>query len=141
MSWSDSYIGIPFADSGRSMEGCDCYGLAVLVYRQERGLELASYAGAYVSCEERAEIGGLFSSAIKTGPWHLVTDAPRPFDIALFRRGRVQAHCGIVVRQGLMLHIQGDDQAKIERYTGGEWKHRLAGHFRHVDLIGEGGDD
>ena len=34
------YLGIPFADHGRDQDGCDCWGLCCLVYRQEWGIAL-----------------------------------------------------------------------------------------------------
>lgn len=136
MNWSNHYIGIPFKEFGRDVDGVDCYGLAVLVYERELGLVLTSYAGDYTSCEERGEIDHLFQWGVETGPWHLTDGPSQVFDIALFRRGKTAAHCGIVVGAGQMLHIQGEDQAKIERYSDGAWKHRLIGHFRHKRLAG-----
>jgi len=136
MSWSNSFIGIPFKEFGRDRSGCDCYGLAVLVYQEVLGVTLTSYAGDYVSCEERNEIDHLFQWGVEIGPWVKTDTPPRPLDIALFRRGKSAAHCGIVVSPGVMLHISGDDQSKIERYSNGAWKHRLIGHFRHHLLEG-----
>ncbi|EFO33894.1 NLP/P60 protein [Roseibium sp. TrichSKD4] len=133
MSWTNSYIGIPFLNLGRDRGGCDCYGLVVLVYREKLGIQLASYHEDYVSCEEREEIDGLFCGGVSQGPWGQVEE-PSMFDIALFRRGRGAAHCGVVVTPGLMLHVCGDDQAKLERYCVGAWKHRLIGHFRHKKM-------
>lgn len=140
MSWSNSYIGIPFEEFGREQSGCDCYGLAVLVYARELGMQLTSYAGDYVSCEERQELDGLFSNAIEVGPWRKVEGKARAFDIALFRRGETAAHCGVVISDGVMLHVQGEDQVKVENYRTGPWKHRLLGHYRHVDQMGAADD-
>ncbi|WP_282045532.1 NlpC/P60 family protein [Roseibium album] len=140
MSWSNDYIGIPFSEFGRTRSGCDCYGLAVLVYAEQLGMKLTSYAGDYVSCDERNELNGLFSSAIEIGPWTRVEGPALPFDIALFRIGPMAAHCGLVIKEGVMLHVQGEDQAKVESYQGGSWKHRLLGHYRHDGVVGRSHD-
>lgn len=29
--WWNEYVGLPFADKGRTREGCDCWGLVRLV--------------------------------------------------------------------------------------------------------------
>lgn len=134
MSWSNRYVGIPFKEFGRESVGCDCYGLAVLVYLQELGMQLTSYAGDYVSCEERRELNTLFSDAIEFGPWRKVEGPARPFDIALFRIGNLAAHCGVVVESDRMLHVQGEDQVKVENYRTGAWQPRLIGHYRHEDM-------
>ncbi|MES0879705.1 NlpC/P60 family protein [Roseibium sp. SCP14] len=136
MSWSNKYIGVPFEEFGRDWSGADCYGLVVLVYGVELGIELTSYVGEYVSCEERAEINGLFNQAIDFGPWNEVEGPAQTFDVALFRRGQTAAHCGLVVGHGQLLHVSGEDQAKHERYAPEPGKNRLIGHFRHNRMMG-----
>ena len=133
MSWSNKYVGIPFREFGRETRGCDCYGLAVLVYAQELGMQLTSFAGDYVSCEERQELDQLFANAVEIGPWKVVEGAVHPFDVAIFRIGRLAAHCGVVIKDGLMLHVQNEDQVKVESYRTGIWKPRLLFHYRHKD--------
>ncbi|MFE3838893.1 C40 family peptidase [Pseudogemmobacter sonorensis] len=129
--WSDRYVGIPYADLGRTRDGCDCYGLVRLVYAGELGITLPPYLG-YGSVEEHAEIAALIEGA-RLSPFWQAVDAPAPFDIAVFRRGRLSTHLGIVIRPGLMLHMQDEDCAKIESWRGGVWGGRLTGHYRHIE--------
>lgn len=133
--WSQRYIGLPQLDHGRTRDGCDCWGLARIVYQEELGISLPDYLG-YTSVEEHAEISALIAGAQQLPMWVPVTGPAVAFDLALFRRGRLTTHIGIVVRRGLMLHMADADCAKIEAYDTGAWRNRLTGHFRHVDVIG-----
>jgi len=131
MSWANAYVGTPYADLGRSKLGCDCWGLARLVYEQELGITLPSYLGDYVSAEERAEIDGLIGDAEHTGPWR---PSPQimPFDLLVFRRGRLRSHIGIALSARHMLHMDGEDQARIVRLAEPRWQTRYCGAYRHV---------
>ena len=93
MNWASTYVGIPYADRGRFLSGCDCWGLARLVYRRELGIKLPSYVGDYISSTERAEIDDLIGAAEVTERWRLV-EQPAPFDLILLRRGRLRSHIG-----------------------------------------------
>lgn len=134
-SWPNRYTGTPFAERGRTRIGCDCYGLARIIYQEELGITLPAYLG-YTSTEERGEIAALIDGAKRLPMWLPATGPALVFDVALFRRGRLTTHLGIVVRRGLMIHMADEDCAKIERYDGGRWSHRLTGVWRHVDMIG-----
>lgn len=129
MSWASDYVGIPWRLHGRDRRGCDCWGLACTVYR-DRGIVLPDYLD-YGSADEHGEIASLIAGATGSPLWQLV-ETPAPYDIAVFRRGRLDTHVGIVVEPGLMLHMADEDCAKIERYDGGAWRHRLTGHWRHA---------
>ncbi|MBN8294741.1 phage tail protein [Rhodobacter sp. NTK016B] len=132
MSWSNRFIGIPFEDLGRTRTGCDCWGLACVIYQEELHISLPDYVGDYASAEEHAEIASLISGA-KSSPLWLPVDGPAiAFDIAVFRRARYETHLGIVVRHGIMIHMAGEDQAKLARYADAPWRNRFAGHFRHA---------
>ncbi|WP_440411161.1 NlpC/P60 family protein [Neorhizobium petrolearium] len=135
MSWTDNYIGLPYTEFGRTREnGCDCWGLAKVIYQEELGISLPDYLG-YSSIEELAELAAVIAGAVISPLWVPVTGKAVAFDIAVFRRGRLDTHVGIVVRPGLMIHIARDDCAKIERYHVGAWSHRFTGAYRHVDLV------
>jgi cell wall-associated NlpC family hydrolase len=131
MAWSDRYIGIPYQDRGRGFDGCDCWGLARLVYARELGIALPSYTEAYSSAEEAAEVAALMDNHNNRQTWLPVTDS-RPFDLLLYRHGRLSTHVAIVIDPRRMLHIQSDDAAKVEDRTDPRWLARFVGVYRHV---------
>ena len=128
--WSTGYVGLPWADRGRERTGLDCWGLARLVYAEQLGIDLPSYAGDYLGAAEMAEIDGLIRGALGAGPWIEVTDRAE-YDLALFRIGRYDSHIGIIVDRSRMLHMMGRDAAKIERIDGAQWSRRMCGIWRH----------
>ncbi|WP_319414422.1 NlpC/P60 family protein [uncultured Cohaesibacter sp.] len=133
MSWSDTYIGIPYRDLGRQMSGCDCWGLVHLVYRRECRINLPSYLHAYHSSDERAEVARLIGNAAASSRWHKVED-PEVFDVVTFRRGQLTSHIGIILRPDWMLHMS-EAGARVENYRLPSWKQRLIGIYRHEERI------
>lgn len=132
MSWSDRYVGLPAAKLGRDRQGVDCWGLLRLVYWEELLIDLPSYAGDYTDPAERDEVSRLINAAEARGPWqpaHVI----RPFDALVFGAGTYRTHIGVAVDRRHMLHVQGRDAAKIERFDQGRWQHRFKGAFRHVE--------
>jgi cell wall-associated NlpC family hydrolase len=130
-AWSNAYIGIPYSRSGASQAGVNCWTLVALIYAEQLGIALPTYLTDYTSMEETAEISALVDRE-RGDPLWLKVDVPHAFDVALFRRGRVDAHVGIVVVPGLMLHVTGDEQSKLESYATPLWRNRLTGFYRHV---------
>lgn len=131
MSWANSFVGVPFVDLGRELDGCDCWGLARLVYRMRLGIELPSYADAYSSASESAEVCDLLNQH-RESHWQAVTSDVRAYDLLLFRRGGHDSHIGIAIDDRHMLHMASGDHAKIECYNAPRWKTRLVGVFGHA---------
>lgn len=132
--WTNTYVGIPWRDLGRDRLGVDCWGLVRLVYAEQLRLLLPSYVGAYTSVEEHAELSAHIEGVTRSGIWTAIDTADaQPFDVLVFRRGRLDTHVGLVVEPGLMLHVAAREQAKIEGYAQGRWKHRLNGLYRHLE--------
>ncbi|MEP1881822.1 MAG: NlpC/P60 family protein, partial [Roseibium sp.] len=125
--WSAHFIGLPYADLGRTHEGVDCWGLVRLAL-SAHDIHVPSYAGGYASTEERAEIAGLISGA--KPQWQKV-DAGRELDVVTFRRGRLESHIGLVVRPGVMLHVTEGQPSCLVSYLDCQWERRLTGFWRH----------
>lgn len=137
--WSTPYVGLPWAPVGRDRSGVDCWGLIRLIYAEQLHILLPSYLGAYSSEYERAELASHIDGVTQSGIWTEIGRADvLPFDVLVFRRGRLDTHVGLVVERGLMLHVAERDQAKIETFAQGRWQHRLSGVYRHLETSSRG---
>lgn len=131
MNWAAPYVGIPDRAKGRSSMGADCWGLAMLVYREVKGIDLPDYAAEYLDDRDHAEIGAIARREKVAQRWRVVVE-PKEFDLLLFSVARHDSHVGIHVGPGQMLHVVKDDYAKIARYDVAPWAGRLVGGYRWV---------
>lgn len=127
------YIGIPFLDHGCGFDGCDCYGLVRLVYRQELGIDLPHLGDCYSCAFSRGEVAPLVSS-VAAESWAVdVTDKePEPFDVLVFSRGGMEYHVGLFVHGDMMLHAIDGTDACLEKWNGIRWKRQLTRRLRHA---------
>lgn len=111
------YIGIPWDAHGDSLDGCSCWGLVRLFYRDEYSIDLPSIADG----DQMRHM------------WRQVTQVRRG-DVILFRHQGAARHVSIALDQRDMLHVDNKPSC-IERYRGMVWKHRLLRIYRHRDLM------
>ena len=93
--------GKPWANRACSFEQVDCWGLVVLYYRHVLGLELHHIAGyesgeEFITCYEQEHVH-----------WRRVPVATTGC-IAVFYRGEVPAHIGVMISPGKCLHARGE---------------------------------
>lgn len=130
--WSQPYVGLPWKERGASRDGVSCWGLVVLVYAEVLGIALPDYAADRVSPAERERIAEAFAEGRRLLPWRGVPEPEaRAFDLLLFRRGGLDAHVGLVVVPGRMLHATSGADSAVVDYRTGRWSPRLAGVYRH----------
>ena len=126
-------VGIPFRERGRDYDGCDCYGIVFLAYRDVLGLSLPSFAEAYTTTEDRAALAALIDGEM--GPWvEIPAGQERALDAVLMTEGRFPRHIGIVVKPGFVLHVARSHESRIERYDSSRFRRRVHGFFRHRAL-------
>ena len=118
------YTGIPYLVRGDTFDGCDCWGLVRIVYR-DLGIELPSYA------DYAGEIGGLVDGLVADDIWHEV-DEPAPLDVVLLRADWTDYHIGLIIGPGMMLHTVDLKNSCIENYNRPYWRPRLRGFFRYA---------
>lgn len=123
----DLYVGIPYEPEGRDWTGCDCWGLVVLCYREELGIELPHYSGYGDPLSPDA------AARVEQGRqmWQAV-DVPQLFDVVLFRVNGQPHHIGLVIRDGWMLHTTHGKDSCIESYERPYWRSRIDGFYRRA---------
>lgn len=127
----DEYIGLPFADLGRDREGLDCWGLVRLIYKEKLGLDLPSLVDRYDSTLEAARIGAIVEIE-KTRWTEIPAGQEQPFDVIVMRCLGQPMHVGLVIKKGVMLHIEKGIESCSESYRLGRWKTRVTGFYRYA---------
>ena len=103
MSWWGKYIGVPFVDGGRDIDGLDCWGLVRLIYANELDVVLPSYGE--ISAADLIRVARSIGAGQEG--WTPV-DEPQAFDVVVMRfYGRSwTGHVGIMVDGKSMIHTE-----------------------------------
>ena len=145
-AWVADYVGLPFRERGRDRDGCDCYGLVRLIWRERAGLELPDYLDSYEATSEGEAISAAIEGELHTEDWRRVeAGIERLFDAVLIRmfftddagiRRGAGTHCGMVVAPGVLIHVGKGINASLGFYRRDrlKWERRVAGFFRHAAL-------
>lgn len=132
----DKFIGIPFRERGRALDGADCWGLFRLALLLIADLDLPSYDEHYSSVRER-EVNARMIRGGAASWLHVQAGREQRFDGVLMRDGRYDSHIGLVVRPGYMLHTYQGGTSCIDRYRNSPFRERLVGFYRHQAFGGQ----
>jgi cell wall-associated NlpC family hydrolase len=114
--WSAQYVGIPAKLLHSSRDGCDCYGLLRLVYREVFDIQLPEHRAHIAKALRGGEIPAEGEIQKITEP----TDDPQDGDVlhmwAVKNGRRMANHVGIVVQNPhKILHLQeGSDSCIMD---------------------------
>jgi len=128
--WVKKYIGIPFASNGRTIDGCDCYGLVRLVFRNEYGVNLPELSNDYTDALNVAETARLFKENLPVLAGEK-TAIPQEKAVAIITEHGVAAHIGIFAGDGYILHTGIKTGSVCQRETHPGLRGRIEGYY-HV---------
>jgi len=118
---------IPYNHRGRSYDGCDCYGLILIFYRDFLGMELLDI---YQDYDEDWAFKGNKNYFIEN--YHKQfekVDKSQLYNIILFQnRKGVANHGGVVLQNGKFIHCSKDG-VNISRYNDENFKRRFNGFY------------
>lgn len=129
-TWTNEYIKIPFKECGRDENGCDCWGLARLIYRDKLGVDLPELLG-YADTNERKTITDLYEK--EHVRWkEIPLGEEKEFDIIIFRTLGLPTHVGVAIGGGFMIHCERSIGTVISNYKREMlWKKRIVGVYRY----------
>lgn len=131
----EQYVGLPFLDHGRTRAGVDCWGLALLVYKEQLGILLPDLGSFYSNTDVRKEIQVAVEDTVAQSWNRDVTGYPRKlYDVIVFKRGGIETHVGLWVKENTMLHVERNIGTTLERYDTARWKNKFSRVIRHVTL-------
>lgn len=148
--WADSYVGLPWANAGRTGDGLDCWGLYRLVAAERFGVMHPEYravvwtprVGRAEQAEANRELAAYMEGERLTG-WSTVWEAAgappdEPLggglamagDLVWIRSVGARTHVGMAVASGWMLHIEEGIDSVCVPYDGADFERRVTGFYR-----------
>lgn len=128
--WWECYIGLPFGEGPGEVT---CWGLVVLVYRRELGIELPLYEE--ISARDLLRIAKAMAAGSGTDDGWRVPAVPRAFDGVLMRGptgGSAVVHVGVMIDGQRMLHVEEASHAVIVPVTHWTVAARITGYRRRA---------
>ena len=128
--WAARYLGIPFEDGGRTWAGLDCWGLCLLVYREQLGITLPDLGFAYEATSDIEHIAGIIGQYLpELSP---VGGEPRDFDFVFMHRLRESPphHVGLYVTPERVLHVAKGIESECPRFARPVFGFRVEGFYR-----------
>jgi cell wall-associated NlpC family hydrolase len=119
-------IGVPFVDGGRDKNGCDCYGLARMVFKR-CGIVLPDYR---ICCDDTHLINGQIATQrqrwIRCEPPNL----PVPCLVVIrFNHPTLCNHTGVYIGEGRFIHTRKKIGVNIDFVDGLLWKRKIEGFY------------
>jgi cell wall-associated NlpC family hydrolase len=127
--WWNKYIGLPFLEKGRDEEGVDCWGLARLIYKNERNILLPSYEECYEKTSDREILSKVINEE-RHSKWSEPATGME-FDIIILKMLGLPMHIGIVTKQNHMIHCSKDIGTVHENFASMKWQKKIMGFARY----------
>jgi hypothetical protein len=133
----DKYIGLPYKDNGRDIDGIDCWGLVRLYYKEELNIDLPSYVDEYTGPYDTNVTRAI---SLYKDSWNKTT-TPRAGDVVLFNIYGEPAHVGVYVGNNKFLHCREGRDSVVESLANIKWNKRLDGIYKYsentqIEVIG-----
>lgn len=128
--WWERYVGLPFGEGPFEVT---CWGLVVLVYRQELDIDLPSYGE--IPARDLLRIAKAMKAGAEADDGWPVAPVPEAFDVVLMRGptgGTSVVHVGVMIDGARMLHVEEASHAVIVPVKHWSVARRILGYRRRA---------
>lgn len=126
--WVRKYIGIPFVSNGRTIKGCDCYGLVRLVLHNEYGIYLPELSCSYSDALNVKETSSLFAENLPVLAARKISNLEEKAVVVITEHG-IPAHIGISAGEGFILHTGVKTGSVCQRESHPGLRGRIEGYY------------
>ena len=119
------FVGVPYKLGGRSILGCDCYGLVILFFRRIYGVELPD-----IGVSSLSQVSQTIIEEEKRPHWSKI-DKPTFRAVAVFSENGLPRHCGVMLDRTRMLH-NAEQRSCVEKIDTPVWRAKLYGFYRYT---------
>ena len=130
------YIGIPFKSGGRDFSGVDCYGIVVLLYREERDILLWDTSG-YNMCDYAKD--NHFLSNYHENWSILDKEELEELDVLLFTTDsnlpNIPTHIAVYLGENKILHCMSWAPTHISRFKNGMLEKNFHSAYRYKGQV------
>ena len=132
--FTSKYLGIPYKPAGRGFDGLDCYGLLVLYYKTEFGIDIFDPLVQFRNAKDLEGKKYILDGLKRSTEWIKIDESElRTHDGLLLCNGTPYPnHCGIVTGPNQFLQIYEGPGCNVSRID--RWRSRIHGFYRHVRL-------
>jgi cell wall-associated NlpC family hydrolase len=113
LSWLNRYIGKPYKYGGRDIDGMDCYGLLVLIFKERYSTNLPDWLVDEIDLKGRS---GQIADVVCSGKWTEMEEAADG-DIAVCYRTKLAHHIGLYYGGGVIHCSEGLGVVYQPRHT------------------------
>lgn len=121
----EKYVGISYEVNGRDMQSVDCYGLVYLIYKNELGIDLPSFAEDGIDANRTQELIAQYKEG-----WE-PTENIQAGDVVIFRILGIEAHIALAIDSERFIHARIGYNSAIERFDSSKWKTRFVGSYKY----------
>ena len=131
--WTDSYLGWPFLEGGRSRAGIDCLGLYLLLNRERLGREIPDLA-----CTRAAAVKHRLAEAQRAAWQPVAPHEVQEGDLVMMKAGGHLAHVGYTLDRDAssdaawMIHIEDAFGSRLDRTDLQPIASRVEGIYRYA---------
>lgn len=133
----DEILFTPFEEGGRTKDGCDCWGLVVILYDELFNIPLPTYdTTAYKGMSNLAITSDSINQIKQDEEFDFVeVESPQYGDFILVDMLGRPVHIGFVLTPTEMIHITRQSGVTVENFRGEKWNRKIHGFYRHKRMF------